>query len=267
MNIVPENGKNKIAQNLVSHTFNGYKVRQRSEDDYVNLTDLCKANGKNVAAFLRLPSTIKFIQGMCDRSKCDFHTSVVTYETLVTVRKGGKEGGSTYAHPEIALLCAQWASLECKLWATHTLLRVIEADTTLAEEIVNRSTDVEGLKQLKTTVEKRIQFLEGVHYKRFADGVTKMRGAGLDLFVQHIDEFSDEDLLLAGVPANQVATRSFTPASMDAIAEYLGLIDDFNPIIDSSVTVDREEISLGLVTLQELLERIDMIRSQPILAL
>lgn len=103
---------------FIKHCYNGHQVRQRISDDYVNLTDLAKSEGRRVGDYLALPDTKAYIQALASDLG-------VLPENLVTTKKGSKAG--TYAHPEIAMDCAQWVSMPCRIWANRTLVQVVKA--------------------------------------------------------------------------------------------------------------------------------------------
>ena len=53
-----------MANSIVKHDWNGHQVRQRSADGYVNLTDMCKAEGRRVGDYLDLPTTKAYIAAL-----------------------------------------------------------------------------------------------------------------------------------------------------------------------------------------------------------
>jgi hypothetical protein len=105
-----------MALDIVKHNWNGAEIRQRSTDGFVNLTDMCKAERRRVHDYLRLPQTEAYISALSNDTG-------ILRENLV-VKKEGK-GGGTYAHPEIAIDCAQWVSMSFRIWAARTLRDVI----------------------------------------------------------------------------------------------------------------------------------------------
>lgn len=106
-----------MAMNIVKHNWNGNEVRQRSIDGYVNLTDMCKAEGRRVGDFLDLPDTKSYIAALA----VDLG---LLPENLVTTKKGSRTG--TFAHPEISIECARWVNMQFHIWANQTLRHVIE---------------------------------------------------------------------------------------------------------------------------------------------
>jgi len=138
---------------LFDHEFNGYKIRQRSEDDFVNLTDIANAHGKRAGDYLGLPETKRYVSALAAKL-------FLLPDNLVIKTRG--RYGSTFAHPEIAMDCAEWASMECKLWAKNTLVRCLENDVTLVTEQIERMTDINDLNLVKVVVEKRIDTVKGI---------------------------------------------------------------------------------------------------------
>lgn len=108
-----------MANKIVQHEFNGNPIRQRVSDDYVSLTDMAKAGGKLIGDYLCLKSTKAYVQAL----SADM---VIPVSELLISQKGGNERGSTYAHPEIAMDCAQWVSIPLRIWANRTLVRVVK---------------------------------------------------------------------------------------------------------------------------------------------
>ena len=101
---------------IVMHNWNKHQVRQRAVDGFVSLTDMCKAEGRVVGKYLELPSTKAYISALAeDLGKLS--------DNLVVSKEG--RGGGTYAHPEIAIDCAQWISVPFRIWANRTLRLII----------------------------------------------------------------------------------------------------------------------------------------------
>lgn len=95
--------------NIITYEVNSVSIGQRSEDGYLNLTKMAKANGKLIADYLRLESTKEFLNEL----SVDMGIPI---SSLVEVVKGGSrlEQG-TWAHPEVAIDCAQWCSAKFRV--------------------------------------------------------------------------------------------------------------------------------------------------------
>jgi len=82
----------------------GFTIEHREEDGYINVTNLCKAGGKQFKAWKRLEKTKGFIQAL---------SSVVLISTtdLIDLGTGSKyKSSQTWVHPQIAINIAQWIS-------------------------------------------------------------------------------------------------------------------------------------------------------------
>jgi hypothetical protein len=116
--------------NLTSHMFNGQAINQLSEDTviggvtipkgYVNATEMCKANGKKLAGYLRNKSTEEFLIAMEDDMQ------ICTSSLIIEIEAYGLQG--TWVHHLIALDLAAWISPKFKVWANKTLWYVINGD-------------------------------------------------------------------------------------------------------------------------------------------
>ena len=106
-----------MTSEIVKHDFNGNPIRQRVSDDYVSLTDMAKSDGKLIADYLRLESTKAYVQALSE-------TMGIPVVSLIVSKTG--RNGVTFAHPEIAMDCAQWVSIPLRIWANRTLVRVVK---------------------------------------------------------------------------------------------------------------------------------------------
>jgi hypothetical protein len=86
-----------------------YILEYRETDGFINITNLCKAGGKEFKSWNRLDKTKRFLDVLSSEVK--IHTS-----ELLKVGTGSKNGtnitSETWAHPQIAINIAQWISPE-----------------------------------------------------------------------------------------------------------------------------------------------------------
>lgn len=83
-----------------------YQLEYREEDGYINITNLCKAGGKQFKHWNSIDKTKRFL---------DVLSSEVgkTTTELIKVGSGSKHDGSqSWAHPQVAINIAQWISPE-----------------------------------------------------------------------------------------------------------------------------------------------------------
>ena len=76
--------------NIVSHDYNGFAISQK-QNGYVSLTDMAVASGKLVADYLRLDSTVEYLEALARDLNC-------SSKSLIIVVKGGKNQQGTWAH-------------------------------------------------------------------------------------------------------------------------------------------------------------------------
>ena len=103
---IPEENIKKI-QSLTLK--DDYQLEYRDTDGFINITNLCKAGGKEFKSWNRLDKTKRFLDVLSSEVK--IHTA-----ELLKVGTGSKNGtnitSETWAHPQIAINIAQWISPE-----------------------------------------------------------------------------------------------------------------------------------------------------------
>lgn len=86
--------------NLILREWNNQKIRQR-EDNYVCLTDMCKACGKKFKDWNRLDSTKEYLEELSLELNND--------RGLIEINQGGTpELQGTWGHPYVAVQLATW---------------------------------------------------------------------------------------------------------------------------------------------------------------
>jgi len=81
----------------------GYIIEHREEDGYINITNLCKAGGKEFKAWNRLQRTKAFLQVLSS-------SVLISTDDLIKYTSGSNKERSTWVHPQIAINIAQWIS-------------------------------------------------------------------------------------------------------------------------------------------------------------
>lgn len=92
----------KVQKNLI---LNGIIIETRSEDMYINATQMCKAGGKEFKHWKSLLGTKELIQQLS--------TDVgIPTSDILEIKKGGndKGGQGSWVHPDLAVQLAQWIS-------------------------------------------------------------------------------------------------------------------------------------------------------------
>lgn len=137
---------------IISHDFNDNLINQLSEDTeingvmvpkgYVNLNQMCSANGKKLNGFTRLKSSSAFIILLDEKIETETHsaegsqipapssTKVSVSPCVISIPNLIGGDGDTYGEIRLALKVAAWISSEFDLWAMDVLMHVINGDVT-----------------------------------------------------------------------------------------------------------------------------------------
>lgn len=125
---------------------------QIANNEYVNLTKMCKVNGSRLDNYFINKGTKDYIKAL--------EVSLnLTQSELIIKRVGGTptEQG-TYAHPLIAIHLGQWISPEFAITAANLVHQYLTADVTLATDILERATpeqvNAQGQQLANVIVEK-----------------------------------------------------------------------------------------------------------------
>jgi hypothetical protein len=107
--------ENIISNNLIETNkipiilnLNNVIIVSRSEDNYINATQLCQAGGKLFAHWYSLDSTKQLINEVIT----DIGIPISGTMSLIEINKGGndKHNQITWIHPDLAIQLAQWIS-------------------------------------------------------------------------------------------------------------------------------------------------------------
>lgn len=87
-----------MSKQLITREYQGNVFTFR-EDGYFNMTDAAKKFGKDVFEFLRLPSTVEYVEAL---------TGIIPVSNLTEA----KRGVGTWAHPKLAVFFARWLDVK-----------------------------------------------------------------------------------------------------------------------------------------------------------
>ncbi|WP_165664193.1 KilA-N domain-containing protein [Metapseudomonas otitidis] len=87
-----------MSKQLITREYNGNVFTFR-EDGYFNMTDAAKKFGKDVFEFMRLPSTLEYMEAL---------TGIIPVSTLTEA----KRGVGTWGHPKLAVFFARWLDVK-----------------------------------------------------------------------------------------------------------------------------------------------------------
>ena len=130
---------------------NGYTFQYR-QDEYINLTKMCKQAGKELKSFLRQADTKAKLKALEDKVS-NMHLPLTERVPLIQKRVGGTptEQG-TYGHPLVALFLAQWLSPEFAVAMIQLVEAYFKADVSLATNILQRTTVTEFTSEQSRTL-------------------------------------------------------------------------------------------------------------------
>jgi hypothetical protein len=122
---------------MLIHKWHDTEINQMPEDDqlgkysipkaYVNATQMCHANNKSWGHYKERKST----KAYCTALSNDIGIPI---SSLVIEVDGYGSSQGTWIHPEIAVDLAQWVSVEFRIWANRTLMKVMMAQESVQQQ-------------------------------------------------------------------------------------------------------------------------------------
>ena len=82
-----------------------YTIEYREEDGYINVSNLCKAGGKQFNGWNRLEKTKGFLKALSSSTQ-------IHVDELIKYKSGSIHERATWVHPQVAINIAQWISPE-----------------------------------------------------------------------------------------------------------------------------------------------------------
>lgn len=112
--------------NLAVFDYNGQTISRR-QNGFINLTQMCQANGKRLDVFMKAQKTKEYIDCL-ERS----HQMVVTE----IVQGGDPDLQGTWGHPSLAINLARWISPEFAVWCDGHIFNLMSTgNTAIAHQI------------------------------------------------------------------------------------------------------------------------------------
>ncbi|AUB43644.1 DNA-damage-inducible protein D (plasmid) [Nostoc flagelliforme CCNUN1] len=94
---------------------------------YVNATQMCNANNKSWGHYKERKSTKAYWMALSNDIGIPISSLVIEVDGY-----GSSQG--TWIHPEIAIDLAQWVSVEFRIWANRTLMKVMMAQESVQQQ-------------------------------------------------------------------------------------------------------------------------------------
>ena len=128
--------------------YNGQHIGKR-EDGFINLTQMCQANGKRLDHWRELKATKQYIEEL----------SLNYPESRVVQSEEGVKGG-TWGHPSLAINLARWISPAFAVWCDGHIFNLMSSGSTTLEidpiEEMKLRIQLAALENSKTQAELQI---------------------------------------------------------------------------------------------------------------
>ena len=126
--------------NLINFDYNGQTIQKRDSDGYINLTQMCQANGKRIDKYLKSKRTQEYIESL-ERSP------QMGGSPLESVKGGDSREltQGTWGHPLIAIDLARWISADFAVWCDAHIFNLMESGST--------SLEVDPIEEMKLKIE------------------------------------------------------------------------------------------------------------------
>ena len=146
---------------VTNFNYNG-TVIQRREDGFINLTQMCQANGKRLDHFLKANKTKDYIESLSN----SLHTGVVQSPHLGVLDSGrGGDHSGTWGHPSLAINLARWISSDFAVWCdAHIFNLMSTGKTSLDIDPIDKLIKLEELRFKNTQLACDMATMHGKEY-------------------------------------------------------------------------------------------------------
>lgn len=188
--------------NLTVFEYQGQKISRR-QNGFVNLTQMCQANGKRLDHFMKSNKTQDYIKCL-ERSLQMGVTEIV---------QGGDPGlQGTWGHPSLAINLARWISPEFAVWCDGHIFNLMSNGTTSIERRVPQTyaealLEAAHLAQENERLERQNSLLEQQN----------------ECLSEAVDELYDYSSIIRVAKFNNVSEKQFKWHRLKATSEQMGL--------------------------------------------
>jgi hypothetical protein len=113
-----------MSNQLIPASYNDAITISFTSTAWFNATTVAKNFGKRPIEWLRLDSTIEYINNLIEIQKCDNPT--FDKNQLVVIKKGNPEnGGGSWLHPKLAIRFAQWLDAKFAVWCDMQIEKIL----------------------------------------------------------------------------------------------------------------------------------------------
>ena len=132
-----------------------YTIEYRDEDGYINVTNLCKAGGKQFNGWNRLEKTKGFLKALSSSTQ-------IHVDELIKYKSGSIHERATWVHPQVAINIAQWISPEFDVKVSGWVYEIMVT----GKVDVKNSKSYKQLQKENKDHQLRIKVLENRYLKR-----------------------------------------------------------------------------------------------------
>lgn len=119
--------------NISKFDYNG-QIISRRHDGFINLTQMCQANGKRLDNYTRLKQTQEYVRVLSQSLTLEVVQSEI-----------GGTSPCTWGHPSLAINLARWISTEFAIWCDSHIFNLMSIDTTAIARHIIPQTYAEAL--------------------------------------------------------------------------------------------------------------------------
>jgi cell division protein FtsB len=132
-----------------------YTIEYREEDGYINVSNLCKAGGKQFNGWNRLEKTKGFLKALSSSTQ-------IHVDELIKYKSGSNSERATWVHPQVAINIAQWVSpsfdVKVSSWVYEIMLT--------GKVDIKNTKSYKQLQQENKNQQLRIKVLENKYVKK-----------------------------------------------------------------------------------------------------
>ncbi|QLE59684.1 KilA-N domain-containing protein [Nostoc sp. TCL26-01] len=144
---------------MLTHLWRDSEINQMPQDveinkysipkGYVNATQMCHANNKFWGHYKERKSTKAYWIALSNDIGIPISSLIIEIDGY-----GNSQG--TWVHPEIVIDLAQWVSVEFRLWANRTLMKVMTVQETVQQQSMTQIQLLAAIAQQMAELEQRL---------------------------------------------------------------------------------------------------------------